>query len=127
MKLFSTKRAKRQAVYILIFLVLLILTADLNARLNELFVAKNERDSVRSQVYSLWVTQQVLKTQAAYANSDQAVEEWARQDGRKIKPGDIPVVPLPAGGVIPTPQVTPTPVPTEYQNWEIWQSMLLGK
>jgi len=127
MKLFSTKSAKRQAVYILIFLVLLIVTADLNARLNELVRAKAERDAVRSQVYSLWVTQQVLKTQSAYANSDQAVEAWARQDGRKIKPGDIPVVPLPAGGVIPTPQATPTPAPTPFENWEIWQSMILGR
>ncbi len=127
MKLFSTRKVRKQFIYIIVILVLLLLTADLNGRISDLLKANTERDAVRAQVYSLWVTQQVLSTQAAYAQSEHAVEGWARQDGRLVKPGDVPIVPLPVNKVTQAPLLpTPMPTPTSVENWQIWRSMIFG-
>lgn len=128
MKLFSSRKTRRQIVYAIVILMLLLLTADLNNRISDLLRANTERDAVREQVYSLWVTQQVLSTKAAYAESDRAVEEWARQDGRMVKPGDMPIVPLPLNKVTQQSAALPTPVhtPTPVQNWQVWESMIFG-
>jgi hypothetical protein len=103
------------------------LLMDLNARVAEFFSVTSQRDKVGTEVAHLWLTQQVLNTQLAYAHSEAAVEEWAREEGYLVRPGDIRVVPLSAGAITPTPMSTPIPPPVFADNWEIWKAVLLGE
>jgi hypothetical protein len=107
--------------------ILVLLMMDFNNRMADLQRLTGERDHLSTRVGQLTQTIQVLNTKIAYATSDLAVEEWARQQGRMVKPGDMPIVPIaPAGG---TPQPTPTSVATRrvVNNWEIWYALFLGK
>ena len=61
-----------------------------------------------------------------YAQSDQAVERWAREDAMMIQPGDIPIVLLPPTEQVPTPSVIEPVVIDKIQKWEIWQALFLG-
>ena len=59
--------------------------------------------------------------------SDAAVEEWARVDGHYVQEGDLPVVPLAQPGELPVEASTPTPVPTQMANWEVWWTLFFGE
>jgi cell division protein FtsB len=51
-----------------------------------------------------------LETAAARANSDEAVERWAREEGKMARDGDTVVVPVPdADGTVVPPAATETP------------------
>jgi hypothetical protein len=47
-------------------------------------------------------TRMALETELIYAQSDEAVERWAREDAMMIQPGDIPIILLPPADPIPT-------------------------
>lgn len=97
-----------------------ILLMDLNYRVNEYFTLNAQKQKIETQVYGLWATREALKTELAYSRSDDAVEKWAREEGKMVKPGDVRVVPLSQG----QPTVTPVPLdkPTQkaYHYWEYW-------
>jgi len=106
------------------FLALVIL--DLNARLEGLNGLKNERDIVAAQATQAVQTHEALQTQVAYSSSDQAAEDYARDNGM-IRDGEIPVVPVGDAHPTPTPYHSPTPTPAPMTNWEIWWNLFFGK
>ena len=84
---------------------------NLNSRLGEYFRLSSERDKLSSEVNDLTRPEVALDTQVAYATSDRAVEDWARNDAHLARPGDkliIPVTPVDQTPV-PVQQVTSTP------------------
>ena len=107
--------------------ILVLVIVDLNARLEGLNELNNEVSVVRVQATQAMQTQLALQTQVAYANSDQAVEDYARAESHMIQEGDIPVVPVGAANATPAPEVTPTPSPAPMTNWEIWWMLFFGK
>ncbi len=116
----------KQILFVLLFAIVIVFLMDFNARLMNLSRKSEQRDEILKEVYQLELTAQALRTQIAYATSEVAVEEWAREQGHMLHPGDIPIVPLPASplDVTPTPLQAPTQV--EVSNWEVWQMLLLG-
>ena len=102
----------------LIFLAYLVM--DFNNRIAVLRRLTVQRDLVEVKVTSLERTQVLLRTQIAYATSDQSVVDWAYEDGHMVRPGDNPVV------IISSPGGTPVPVPKpvirqlEVSNWQVW-------
>lgn len=109
-------------VVMLIFIVL-----EFNRRLEELNLLANQRKLVETQATQAIQTQGALQTQVAYANSDAAVEQWARTDGHYIQDGDLPVVPVGEPGSPPVEASTPVPTPTAVQNWQVWWELFFGK
>jgi cell division protein FtsB len=107
--------------------ILVLLMMDFNNRMGEYQRLKGQEEQVSAQVGNLQATEQTLKTQIAYATSDSAVEEWAREQGHMIQPGDVPIVPLAPPNSTPpvTTLVAPTPEPVS--NWQVWQTLFLGK
>ncbi|MBI3761818.1 MAG: hypothetical protein HY260_08160 [Chloroflexi bacterium] len=93
---------------------------DFNRRLANAQRLVNDATELAHQVATLAAQRDVLATEKAYANSDQAVEDWARSSGKLVKPGEVLVVPLPPGGVTPTPQPPSTPAPVELPNYQLW-------
>jgi cell division protein FtsB len=117
----------RQILLIAGLAVLFYLIMDFNNRMAELHRLSAQSERVSAQATSLIATQAYLEEQIAYATSDSAVEEWAREEGRWMRPGDQPVVPLvpPGSTVVPTP--TPVVTPERVQNWEVWLALFVDR
>lgn len=108
-------------------LILVFIVLEFNRRLEELNMLNAQSELVQMQATQAVQTQLALQTQVAYAGSDAAVEEWARTDGHYIKDGDLPVVPLGQPGSPPIAASTPTPVPAQPANWEVWWNLFFGE
>jgi hypothetical protein len=108
-------------------LVLVFIVLEFNRRLEELNMLNEQSELVQAQATQAIQTQLALQTQVAYAGSDASVEEWARTDGHYIQDGDLPVVPLGQPGSAPIEASTPTPIPTQPSNWEVWWSLFFGE
>jgi cell division protein FtsB len=118
---------KRQWLMGLVVIFLLLLFLDLNNRIGELYTLTHQREVMRTQVGILQATEKALKKQIAYATSESAVEEWARQDNDLSQPGDKVVIPLPQPGYTVVPTVQPTPTMVVLENWQVWQLLFLGE
>jgi len=107
-------------------IALVFIVLEFNRRLEELNMLNRQNQFIETQATQAIQTQFALQTRVAYAGSDAAVEEWARMDGHYIRDGDLPVVPVEQPGAAPIEASTPTPVPTQPENWEVWWSLFFG-
>jgi hypothetical protein len=117
---------KRQIIIVGVIVVLGFLLMDLNARLWELDRKNSQRESVQTQVAEQMVTFEYLHTQIAYATSPASVNDWARESAHLSQPGDIVIIPIPPGGVSPTPETLPTSAAQPVKNWQVWWSLFFG-
>ena len=83
--------------------VLTLLVMDFNNRMAELRRLSDQRVIVAGRATDLVRTQQNLETKIAYATSEAAVLEWAYQEGKWVREGDVPIVPLAEPGSAPEP------------------------
>lgn len=116
---------RRIAVFAGIF-VLVLLVIEFNSRLEELNRVNGQLEQVRALATQAMQTQISLQTEVAYAESDAAVEEWARTEGYYLREGDRPVIPIGQPGSEPVIAETPAPTPTPLQNWQVWWSLFFG-
>jgi hypothetical protein len=116
----------RRLVTMIGILVLVFIVLEFNRRLEELNMLNRQNELVQTQATQAIQTQLALQTQVEYAGSNAAVEEWARTDGHYIKDGDLPVVPLEQPGSPPIEANTPTPIPTQPANWQVWWDLFFG-
>jgi len=108
--------------------VLVLLIMDFNARLEEMTRLTRQAELVRVRATEIMATQYNLETAVAYAQSDFSVEQWAREQAGMIKPGDVPIAPMPVPGEQPPPQEnSPVVVPTQVSNWQIWWLVIFGE
>lgn len=117
---------RRVAVMIGI-IVLVFIVLEFNRRLEELKLLDKQNELVQAQGTQAVQTQSALQTKVAFAGSTSAVEEWARTNGHYIQEGDLPVVPIGQPGVAPAQLNTPTPVPTQMTNVQIWWDLFFGE
>lgn len=120
--------AARKRILVLAAIVILVLVMmNLNSRLGEYFRLDSQRDSIATQNADLQKTQAKIETQVAYATSDQAVEDWARNEAHLAQPGDkVVVVITPLNNTV-VPEVVVTPEPRVVQNWEVWWALFFGE
>lgn len=124
------KPTKFQSKHLIIALIIaagFFLVMDLNARLNALNLKNQQFDVKSTEVAYLEATVNALHTQIAYATSEVAVEEWAREKGKMTLPGDVLVIPLPPKDMTPQPVVTEVATPEPLENWEVWRILFLGE
>jgi hypothetical protein len=117
----------RRVAAIIGILVLVFIVLEFNRRVEQLKTLEGQHTLMQGQVTQAFQTQAALNTQAAYASSNAAVEQWARVDGHYVKDGDLPVVPIGQPGAPPIEASTPVPTPTPMQNWEVWYQLFFGK
>ena len=125
MKAFLEARKKIVGVVAIILLVMVMM--NLNSRLGEYFHLDRERDKLSTQVGYLELTRAALDTQVAYATSDQAVENWARNEAHMIQPGDVLVVQITPQNQTPAPEVEIVVTPRAIENWEVWWVLFFGE
>jgi cell division protein FtsB len=124
MKAFLEARKRILGLVAIIILVLVML--NLNSRLGEYFRLDSQRDSMSTQMAELRLTHDMLETQVAYATSDQAVEDWARNEAHEAQEGDKVVIVITPPGNTVVPPVVETPAPRVVQNWEVWWALFFG-
>jgi hypothetical protein len=117
----------RRVLVLIGILALVFIVLEFNRRLEELNMLNRQNQMIQTQATQAIQTQFALQTRAAYASSNAAVEEWARNDGHYIQDGDLPVVPIGEPGATPLEVSTPTPVPTPMPKWEIWWELFFGE
>jgi hypothetical protein len=117
----------RRVAAIIGILLLVFVVLEFNRRVEQLKTLEGQHALMQGQVTQAFQTQAALNTQAAYAGSNAAVEQWARVDGHYVKDGDLPVVPIGQPGVPPIEASTPVPTPTPMQNWEVWYQLFFGR
>lgn len=121
-KLAEPGKVVRQALVLAAVVILALVMMNINARLGEYYRLSAERDRLKTEVAQLTSTYQVLVTQMAYAQSDLAAEDFAR-NAHMVREGEKLVVPLtPAGNPTPTPVSTPV-APVPIQNWQVWWAL----
>lgn len=125
MKAFLEARKRILGLAAIVLLVLVMM--NLNSRLGEYFRLDSQRDKMSTQMAELRMTHAQLETQVAYATSDQAVEDWARNEAHQAQPGDqVVVVVTPLNNTI-APLIIETPTPRVVENWEIWWALFFGE
>ena len=105
-------------------LVLLVLVMDLNSRMVHMVQLRAEMEAEMAKVNELKAIVDVLDEQIAYAESDDIVEKWARQENWMQKEGDFVIMLIPSGEP-PSEMFVQTPAPQpQLENWEAWKLWL---
>jgi cell division protein FtsB len=107
--------------------VLAYMVLDLNHRISELMRLTAERDAMATEVYTVKQTESYLEAQIAYANSDGAVEEWAREEAFMARSGDHPIMMMADPNYTPQPTLVTKETPVVYQNYQIWGELFFGQ
>jgi hypothetical protein len=107
--------------------ILLFLIIDFNTRVEGLSRLQNGLSTQQAIGTGVVVTQYALQTQVAYATSDAAVQEYARNQAHLAQPGDSVVIPIAVPGATPEPVPTHVPEFANKSNWEVWMEYLFGK
>ena len=113
-------------IFIFLLVILFFMVMGLNSSLSEYFQLTDQRNQMTERINNLEATQQALETQIAYADSDKAVEEWARTYQRYVQSGDQVIIPLSPEDVTPEINYLETPTPSDEENWKIWWEMFFG-
>ncbi len=116
----------RNVLFLAGIFLLIVLLMDFSRRLDELDRLSKQLAVVQQQATSVMNTQVALMTQVAYSSSDQAVEEWAYEEGKWVRPGETLVEIAPAANVTPTP-VPLLPTEETVPNWRIWWELFFGE
>ena len=125
MKSFLALRKRIFGIAAVILVIMLMM--NLNNRLSEYFRLSKERDRVAGVVADLALTRSALSTQVGYANSDAAVEDWARNEAHMAKPGDMVIIQMTPVVPTTTPRIALTPTPRPIENWEVWWALFFGE
>ena len=116
----------RRLITVIGIVVLVFLMMDFNNRMTTMFRLNNEEAGLQTRIAELEATQVKLQDQIAYATSEVALEEWAREDMRMINEGDKPIILLQPGDYKPEPTPTPQIENVVPSRIEIWRELLFG-
>ena len=79
----------RRALITLGVMMLVAFVINLNSRIVHMFELQSELEAEESKLADMLTISTNLDAQIAYAKSDEAVEEWARQENWMRKDGDF--------------------------------------
>lgn len=101
-------------------LALLVVLFGFSRRVAEFSRLNGQLEREMARITELAATQAALQERIAYANSDAAVEEWAREQARWSREGDFPVIPLVPEGYEPETAAQEPQFTTASSYFETW-------
>ena len=101
-------------------LLLLYLVLGFSRRMAEYTRLSAQLEDESARITELAATEYSLREQIAYATSEAAVEQWARENARMAQSGDFPVIPLTPEGATPQAPEAAQPEDQPLSNWETW-------
>jgi cell division protein FtsB len=113
-------------LFVLLVLGALVL-GDLNQRMVEARRLEKEAAQLAQELTDLDAGIAGLKAEIERANEADAVERWAREEAKMVRPGEHLVILIAPDGkpLEPVPaQTTPEPLPS---NMEVWLELLFGR
>jgi cell division protein FtsB len=117
----------KRIILVVLVVILVSLLVDFNQRMVLLTRLRRQERQLTERYAQLESTRMALETELIYAQSDEAVARWAREEAMMIQEGDTPIVLLPPANPLPT-QSAPQPVIIEQvSKWEIWQELFFGE
>jgi outer membrane murein-binding lipoprotein Lpp len=107
-------------------LLFLLVFGELWRRISQAAELRSLERQIGAQVTQLAGQSNSMATQIGGAQSDAAVANWARDEGKLVLPGEVLVQPLAPTGeaVTPAPAANPT---GEVPNWRVWWEWLWGE
>ena len=118
----NVRFSSKQILIGLGLIVPIVLVRDLNNRMANMHRLTLQKDIVSTQYAAELSTKEALETQVAYAASDDAVEEFAYENGM-VQPGDQRIAPVAIEQATPTPNPFRLPTPVPVSNWELWLAL----
>ena len=125
MSIGSLLKSRQLGIFVIIGVVI-ALVMSFNARLGDMARLQNRKATVAAQATGIMVTQEVLKTQEAFATSPEVVATYAHGEAHLAMPGDHVVIVLPVPGATTPPTPIPTPVVNDRNAWDIWMGFIFG-
>ena len=116
----------RTILFIIGMLLIVVLLMDFSRRIEKMDRLAKELESVQAEATSVMETQVELITLVAFATSDEAVEKWAYEDGKWVRPGENLVEIVPSGDATPVPEPTASASDENQPNWRIWWELFFG-
>jgi cell division protein FtsB len=117
----------RRLILVAVIILLVLLMMDFNNRMVRALELEEQAQAMTTRMAELEQTKVYLEAQIAYATSEKAVEQWAREDAKLIKEGDVPIIILPPSKPTPTPTSAPLVQEEPLSNFEIWKALFLGE
>ncbi|MBX3047599.1 MAG: septum formation initiator family protein [Anaerolineales bacterium] len=93
-------------------------------RVSEYLRLSEQLENQQARLTELAATQTSLEDQIAYATSQAAVEEWAREDARWSRDGDFVVIPIAPADATPEAVVQFQATPAVSSPWDAWMNWL---
>jgi cell division protein FtsB len=116
----------KRLIVVVVVGILVVLLMNFNQRMVLLAKLRGQEKTLTVEYANLEATRIALESQVANAESDEAVEKWAREEAGMVQDGDVPIVLMPPSEpAAPTP-TEPETIIDEVQRWEIWQELFFG-
>jgi cell division protein FtsB len=107
-------------------LVFLLVFGELWRRISQAADLRGLEHQIGAQVTQLAQESNRMATLVAEAQSDAAVADWARNEGKMILPGEVLVQPIAPTAQAPAPE-TADQTEEDLPNWRIWWEWLWGE
>jgi cell division protein FtsB len=117
----------KRVILVVVAVLLVLLLVAFNQRMTLLTRSRRQEKDLTERYAQLESTRMALETELIYAQSDEAVARWAREDAMMIQPGDIPIILLPPANPVPTQSTAEPVILEEIKRWEIWQALFFGE
>jgi cell division protein FtsB len=117
-----------QIMFAAILAIGLILAINFSTRIAAGQPIQQAYDRVLAEIDQLKQEQANLIAERDYARSDAFVEQWARDEGKMVRDGEVLVIPVPAGiseqpTPIPENAINVQTTPPEPEPWTLWWSL----
>jgi hypothetical protein len=122
----STEQPFKKYIYIVGVFLLVVVMIRFQQRVSELHQLEDQLSLVQAQGTAVVQTQSNLMTQVAFANSDQAVREWAYREGRWYLPYETPIIIVSSETETSGSNSTIIDKPSPIQNWQVWWELFFG-
>jgi cell division protein FtsB len=118
-----------QVMFAAILAIGLLLAINFSSRITAGQPLLEARERAASEIERLKREQAQLLVERDYARSDAFVQQWARNDGKMVREGEILVVPVPAGSAatqvetVNEPRVPVETTPPRPETWQVWWAL----
>ncbi len=122
----SNSTSSRNKVLIAVAIVVFLLVfGELWRRISQAAELRALERQIGAQVTQLADESDRMATRIANAQSDEAVAEWARDQGKMVLPGEVLVQPIAPTAASAAPD-TSTDTADDVPNWRVWLEWLWG-